>query len=387
MKTKTLMVALATLLIGSLCFWACQKDEPISGKTDTTEHIQLKTEQVEPDCNTHCLNPDEEVYFEITDQQIISWGGRHNDQFSKTVDIVYYNTLTHFVLKVKSTNGIADILVDGESVKDFDGTIAEDTWHEITFPLAEDWQACDPWSFELQITGYGPPAYITVEYQLIGECADATVTDIEGNVYRTVQIGNQVWMAENLKTTKYRDGTPIDYPETDNTAWANNTTGAYAWYNNDIEWKDSYGALYNWHAVNSDKGLCPPGWHVPSDAEWTELVHFVVSQGYPNQWNDPNGAGNALKSTRTDPDPHPYWTSHSIHKGLDIFGFSALPGGSRHTDGSYYYLGYYGFWWSSSKNSSTTAWARYLGYFYGSVNRRYYNKGLGFSVRCVRDID
>jgi len=108
------------------------------------------------------------------------------------------------------------------------------------------------------------------------------VTDIDGNVYRTVQIGNQVWMAENLKTTKYPDGTSISYPGADNTAWQNNTTGAYAWYNNDISWKDSYGALYNWHAVNSDKGLCPPGWHVPSDAEWTQLVDYVVSQGYPD---------------------------------------------------------------------------------------------------------
>jgi len=227
-------------------------------------------------------------------------------------------------------------------------------------------------------------------------CGVSTITDVDGNVYNTVLIGNQCWMKENLKTTKYRNGTPIEYPGTDNNAWQNNTTGAYAWYNNDINWKDSYGALYNWHAVNNTNGLCPTGWHVPTDAEWTQLVDYVVAQGFPNQWDNPNGAGNALKSCRQVNSPlggdcntteHPRWESHSTHHGFDEFGFSALPGGYRNTHGSFNYIGTDGNWWSSTELSSTYAWYRGMYYSYGYVHRYYLNKTYGFSVRCLRDID
>ncbi len=228
--------------------------------------------------------------------------------------------------------------------------------------------------------------------QIPGE--PAPVTDIDGNVYATVIIGNQEWMAENLKTTKYRNGTSIDYPGENKPAWQSNTTGAYAWYNNDVAWKDSYGALYNWHAVNNSNGLCPTGWHVPSDAEWTEMVDYVVSQGYPNS-DVVNGTGNALKSCRQVSSPlggdcatsdHPRWNSTSTtHYGTDEFGFSALPGGDRYANGTYLNLGIYGFWWSSTEYYTTNAWMRYLGNDYGSVYRSSYYKGGGFSVRCVRD--
>ena len=222
------------------------------------------------------------------------------------------------------------------------------------------------------------------------------VTDIDGNFYPSVIIGNQEWMAKNLKTTKYRNGTPIVYPGTDNTSWENNTAGAYAWYDNDIAWKDSYGALYNWHAVDNSNGLCPTGWHVPSDAEWTELVDYLVSQGFPNEWHDPNGAGNALKSCHQVSSPlggdcatsqHPRWDLHSTHYGTDEFGFSALPGAIRNANGAYHGLGDVGLWWSSSETSSASAWRRTLSHLSGSVYPSYWYKELGSSVRCVRDSD
>jgi len=225
-------------------------------------------------------------------------------------------------------------------------------------------------------------------------CGVSTITDIDGNIYNTLLIGEQCWMKENLKTTIYRNGTPIEYPGADNSAWANNTTGAYAWYDNDISWKDSYGALYNWHAVNNDHGLCPTGWHLPSDAEWTQLTDYVVSQGYHNNWNDPIGTGNALKSCRQVNSPlggncstteHPRWNSYGTHHGFDEFGFSALPSGYRSTNGSFLYIGYNGYWRSSTEYSSTTAWTRYMRYDYGHVNRYDYYKAHGFSVRCLRD--
>ncbi len=226
-------------------------------------------------------------------------------------------------------------------------------------------------------------------------CGTSTLTDVDGNVYNTVLIGNQCWMKENLKTTKYRNNTPIEYPGSNNSAWQNNTTGAYAWSENDISWKDSYGALYNWHAVNNSNGLCPSGWHVPSDAEWTQLVDYVVAQGFPNQWDNPNGAGNALKSCRQLNSPlggdcntteHPRWNSHGIHHGFDEFGFSGLPGGLRWDDGSYYQVvGGGGYWWSSTESSASYAWYRLLIYFDGNGPRSNTSKGLGFSVRCLRD--
>jgi uncharacterized protein (TIGR02145 family) len=226
-----------------------------------------------------------------------------------------------------------------------------------------------------------------------------TVTDIDGNVYNTVLIGNQCWMKENLKTTKYRNNTQIEYPGTNNSAWQNNTTGAYAWYNNDIGWKDSYGALYNWHAVNNANGLCPTGWHVPSDDEWTQLVDYVVAQGFPNDdWFNPLGSGNALKSCRQVNSPyggdcnttvHPRWEEDTFIGniyGFDEFGFSALPGGNRDDGGTFPLpIGYGGFWWSSTEGSSTFAWGQFMNYHYGNVFHDGYNKARGVSVRCLRD--
>ena len=127
------------------------------------------------------------------------------------------------------------------------------------------------------------------------------VTDIDGNFYPSVIIGFQEWMSENLKTTKYSNGNPIDYPGDDLSAWDNNTTGAYSWYFNNIAWKESYGALYNWYATNNPNGLCPVGWRVPSSTEWIQMIDYVVAQGYPNEGGydyigNIDGAGNAVKS-------------------------------------------------------------------------------------------
>ena len=224
------------------------------------------------------------------------------------------------------------------------------------------------------------------------------VTDIDGNFYPSVIIGNQEWMAENLKTTRYRNGTPINFPGVDNTAWLNNSNGAYAWYNNDLSWKDLYGGLYNWHAVNNSNGLCPTGWHVPSDSEWTELVNYLVALGFPDEWDNPNGVGNALKSCRQVSSPlggdcntseHPRWNSYSTHAyGIDIFGFSALPGGFRFDNGTFSFIGFLGGWWSSTQISPPYShYARYRGITYDNtfVDSYEYAKEFGFSVRCIRN--
>jgi len=314
------------------------------------------------------------------------------------VDIQANNILTGYINGVITlTTGVQ--ILPGDS--NCDGEVdVMDVITTISYILGNNPQ---PFCFEnADVNGDGSVNAIdvigTINIILSGGfvCGVSTITDIDGNVYNTVLIGNQCWMKENLKTTQYLNGTPIEYPGTDNNAWANNTTGAYAWYNNDINWKDSYGALYNWHAVNNTNGLCPAGWHVPSDAEWTQLTDYLVAQGYPNQWNDPNGAGNALKSCRQVNSPlggdcntsvHPRWEGHSTHHGFDEFGFSALPGGYRNTTGSFLSIGYYGLWWSSTENSSSDAWFRRMIDGFGRVFRYYYGKSYGFSARCLRDID
>jgi len=224
------------------------------------------------------------------------------------------------------------------------------------------------------------------------ECGVSTVTDVDGNVYNTVLIGEQCWMKENLKTTLYRDGTPIDNP-INNSDWQNNTIGAYAWYNNNSGFKDSYGALYNWYAGVNANGLCPDGWHLPADDEWTQLVDYVAAQGFPNE-NISNGTGNALKSCRQVNSPlggdcntavHPRWDSNNTHYGFDEFGFSAFPGGARDISGVFGFIGAYGTWWTSTEYPSSFVYYRHIGFSYGNVGHDSLDKGTGFSVRCIKD--
>lgn len=195
-----------------------------------------------------------------------------------------------------------------------------------------------------------------------------TMTDIDGNVYKTVTIGTQTWMAENLKVTRYNDGTAIPNV-TDNTAWAGLSTGAYCWYNNDISNKATYGALYNWYAVNTGK-LAPAGWHVPTDAEWTTLTNYLGGGSV---------AGGKLKETGTT-----HWASPN-EGATNETGFSALPVGNVNEAGTMCISGYNGFWWSATESGASDAWSRSMGYTYSYVDRYDFNKRDGFSVRCVRD--
>lgn len=193
------------------------------------------------------------------------------------------------------------------------------------------------------------------------------VTDIEGNTYNTVWINNKLWMAENLKTTKYNSGLDISNA-TSNSEWTGLSSGAYCWHNNDeATYKDAYGGLYNWYAVNTGN-LCPSGWHVPTDAEWTALTDYVGGASV---------AGTKLKATSG-------WNSGG--NGTDEYGFSALPGGARAPDnGSFGSVGYSGDWWGSTEIDAAGAWARYMGNDYEGVYRFEGYKRLGCSVRCVRD--
>lgn len=220
------------------------------------------------------------------------------------------------------------------------------------------------------------------------------VYDIDGNFYYTVLIGSQCWMKVNLKTTLYRNGTPVGYVGSTND-WINNTSGAYVWYGRDINWKGAYGALYNWYAANNTNGLCPTGWHVPSFDDWEQLINYVVAQGFPNEPNNPNGAGSALKSCRQENSPmggncntsqHPFWWEWPANHGFDEFGFSGVPGGSRVflTHREFYFMNFSAVYWASTEASSSAAYMLELKLSSNVIlfpNRKYY----GYSVRCIRD--
>jgi len=213
-----------------------------------------------------------------------------------------------------------------------------------------------------------------------------TVTDIDGNVYQTVLIGSQCWMAENMKVTNYNNGAIIPNVKEPN-EWLNLSIGAYVWYDNDPSWKDPYGALYNWFAVVDENGLCPEGWHIPSHNEWTELTNFIGGTGAPH--------ANELKSCRQVSSPlggecntseHPRWDdSNNSVFGTDDYGFSALPGGYRVGLGQFNLLGGYGAWWSSTEYSYWFSWGRSMFWDTENVGNFYDYKQVGRSVRCLKD--
>jgi uncharacterized protein (TIGR02145 family) len=210
--------------------------------------------------------------------------------------------------------------------------------------------------------------------------SEETVTDIDGNVYQTVQIGNQIWMAENLKVTHYRNGDAIPYV-TDN--WFELTTGAYSYYGHDSTNVEIYGMLYNWHAVDDARGLAPEGWHVPTDEEIMELEMYLGMEE-----SEANGAGfrgtNEGSKLAGGSD---LWNSSNLIDDTEFgsSGFNLLPGG-YHADEWTYYLGYYCTFWSSIEVTSSSAWTRRVEYTRKDVKRDDYDKHFGYSVRCVKDV-
>ena len=200
-----------------------------------------------------------------------------------------------------------------------------------------------------------------------------TVTDIDGNVYNSVQIGNQCWTQSNLKTSKYRNGDSIP-TGLNNSQWSSKTSGAYTIYNNDPVNDGLYGKLYNHYAVTDSRGLCPTGWHVPSDSEWTALE---------NQLGGSSVAGGALKSEAMQPTLGG-WVSPNMG-ATNSSGFSALPGGIRYYYGDFSTITGVGVLWSSSVWSGSNAWIRLLTSDNSLVYRSNFGRTSGLSVRCVRD--
>jgi len=202
------------------------------------------------------------------------------------------------------------------------------------------------------------------------------VTDIDGNTYSAVKIGKQVWMAENLRVTKDRDGNEIAL----GSEISSSTPYRYC-PNNDQKNVEKYGYLYNWEAV---KKVCPKGWHLPTDEEWTQLTDYVSSQSQYVCGDENWKIAKSLASTEGWEIYDESCTVGNNPSGNNVTGFGALPAGNYH--GGYYDFGYGAFFWSATGHGSNHEYKHcYLGYGYAGLGRNYDFKGNGFSVRCVRD--
>ncbi len=197
------------------------------------------------------------------------------------------------------------------------------------------------------------------------------LTDQEGNKYKTITIGSQTWMAENLRITQYRNGQPI-LEITDSVAWRKLTKGAYCNYNNtnNLDTIATYGRLYNWYAAYDARNIAPSGWHVATDADWTTLTTALGGESVAagklkelgfTHWINPNSGGN------------------------NASGFTALPAGNRFSDGRFYDIGYSTNFWSSSPDGDDYAWKRSIEFDSNSVYRSSVVRMFGYSVRCVKD--
>lgn len=225
------------------------------------------------------------------------------------------------------------------------------------------------------------------------------MTDGDGNRYDYVSVGEQEWLSENLRSTSYRDGTPIPNVE-EMSEWAEQDGPAYSWYENDLSLGDAYGALYNWYAVDGGE-LCPAGWRVPDREEWEKLEAYLDEENrriklplqveLSPESRESRRVNMSEESIRAeDETPHPRWYEGGTDgaarvDGEDEYGFAALPAGFRSSHGDFVNVGLYTGWWSADEEDEILAW--YLGMpfnypgFYDYESR----KTMGFSVRCMRD--
>jgi len=215
--------------------------------------------------------------------------------------------------------------------------------------------------------------YLFVAIVLLNSCnkesnkndTPISVSDVDGNVYNTLTIGTQVWMRQNLKTTHYQNGDSI-IEIIDNAQWLNDKKGAFCNYNNDIENVDTFGHLYNWYAVNNPNGLCPSGWHIPSDSEWNILVNYLGGQSI---------AGGATKEISIWDMPNTDATNSSE--------LTVIPAGGRYENGIYSGLYQYAAFWSSTEYDSTDSWYDNMNFNNAQVYRYFYPKSAGYSCRCI----
>jgi uncharacterized protein (TIGR02145 family) len=235
---------------------------------------------------------------------------------------------------------------------------------------------------------------------VLTECHPNSVLDIDGNKYSTVKIGTQIWMKENLKTNRFRNGDLIETTTPATLVIENEKSPKYQWtYDGNVSNVATHGRLYTWYVANDSRRVCPTGWHVPSDAEWTILTDYLIKNGY--------GYGTGYKGmdiAKSMAATAGWVTDDSLasagnnQKSNNKSGFTALPSGARLEDGNFYNLGHIGNWWSSTEAGSAFmqgltgiivnlpgALFRDIYHDYYYVNSYINNKKYGMSIRCLKD--
>lgn len=229
---------------------------------------------------------------------------------------------------------------------------------------------------------------ITLSFLLFNSCQQEEVTpttnnpissvsDIDGNQYNTVQIGSQIWMAENLRTTKFCNGDPIPNVVNDS-IWKNLTTGAWAHYDNDDQYDIPYGKFYNWYAVSDERNICPCGWHVPTDEEWNTLINSLDPNADGGE-QVPNVAGGKMKTTGNS-----HWDEPN-QGATNQSSFSAVAAGFRNDLGTFMSMGYGTGFWTSTMKSTNSVWSRDIVHNNSSAYRNHFIKRDAISVRCIKD--
>jgi uncharacterized protein (TIGR02145 family) len=239
--------------------------------------------------------------------------------------------------------------------------------------------------FDLDLQGLRSISVICFFILLLISCVNQeTVTDVDGNEYKTVQIGNQLWMAENLRATRYQNGDPI--PDISALSRCSDLlSGAYSYYENDPNHVDAYGLMYNWFAVDDNRNICPEGWHVPNNEEWIVLEMALGMSEAEARKTSLRGTdeGGKLKEKGTT-----HWEEPNTG-ATNESGFTALPGGGRPCygsyDGQYYYLGTKASIWTSDAENEEEAWMRNLDFDNSMIKSRAMPKQNGLSVRCIQD--
>ena len=212
---------------------------------------------------------------------------------------------------------------------------------------------------------------LSISFNSNAQESTETVQDIDGNVYPIITIGKQVWMKEDLKTTRYSNGDSIGTTTPTTLDMTNEPTPKYQWaYDGNESNVEIYGRLYTWYAATDDRNICPTGWHVPTDVDWSTLTTYLVGEYV---------AGGKLKETGIT-----HWKSPNTG-ATNESGFTALPGGYRYGNGTFYDIGGTGNWWSSTEVSTNNAWCYTMYNNFRNVNKHYGKKTNGLSGRCIRD--
>ncbi|MEI6455736.1 MAG: fibrobacter succinogenes major paralogous domain-containing protein [bacterium] len=300
------------------------------------------------------------------------------------------------VLKTASVNQITQTTANSGGVITSDGgaqvTSRGVCWSTGIAPTIIDMHTSDgsgTGSYASQISGLSPNTLYYIRAYATNSAGTAygdtlsfttmkfpgdTVVDYDGNIYHKVTIGTQVWLTGNLKTTHYRNGDSIPLVTSD-AQWKVLTTGAWCIYDNLPSNAKTYGRLYNWHAVNDSRGLCPEGWHVPSVNDWNSLALFLGGE---------NVAGGKMKTTGTIEQGNGFWYEPNTG-ATNSSGFNGLPGGYRINYGNYYSIGNVAYFWSSSDTTLVNSWNFVLDANNENLIRHYNFQTNGFSVRCIRD--